>query len=473
MKHEFGIDFGTTNSACTGILDGRKVNKYTDGEDEPFPSVVIIDKVTGEIMCGRDAWNQRQELSESCEIFTSIKSHLGTNKSWNIAGKTWTPEMIASQIFQGLKKQVTSRSGKNVKFDSAIVAVPVGFSSDKRQSLRIAAKMAGIEIKSLVSESTAAAFHSFDKIKSFTQIAVFDWGGGTLDISIIENNSGTLKEIAVGNEFLGGDDIDLKFAKYIHNKLEKSNPRNISFEDMPARSRDLMIAKSEEAKKSFSYMDVVNVRINKYGDYGTVNINVNYQEFYQLIRPEIMKALDCMEKTLGKVRMNLDNMGCVLLVGGSVKLRPFIEEIEANWHCYKVYPEESDWSVSHGAAQLSIKEGEYVLADSIGVMLSSGSFYPIAKEGTALKDLNLTSTFAIVEDTDTANFIFTDSYGNVLEYVHVPTFGFFQEPVDIHLSVDNNMVFRFLARSQKRSEKYEVEWLYTSPKIVYKLPAEV
>lgn len=468
MKHEFGIDFGTTNSACIGILDNRRVIKYTDGEEEPFPSIVIIDKVTGEVISGREARNQREELNESCEIFSSIKTYLGTNNRWNIAGKTWTPEMIASQIFIGLKKQVNLKN--KYSLDEAVVAVPVGFSPEKRKSLREAAALAGIKITSLVSESSAAAFHNYEKIKGITQFAVFDWGGGTLDISVLENEDGSIKEIATGNEYLGGDDVDIKFAKYVHNKIEKNNSKNLSFESMSAKHRDLMTAKCETAKKEFSYMDVVNVRLNKYGEYGPVNIKVNYQEFYRLIKPEITRVLKCMENTLSKIQMNLDNMGAVLLVGGSVNLRPFIEEIESNWSCYKIYAEESDWSVSNGAAQLAIQKGEYILADSIGVTLSNGNFYPIAKAGTAVSKLNLTSTFAIVEDSDTANFIFTDSLQNILGYLHVPTFGFFKEKIDIKLEINENLVLKFVARSQKRSEKYRVEWNYSSPKFIYQLP---
>ena len=165
MKTEFGIDFGTTNSACVGLLDKRRAIKYTDGDDEPFPSIVMIDKVTGEVLTGREARNRREELSETCEIFSSIKSLLGSNHRWNIAGEVWTPEKVASQIFIGLKDQVSSKSGINI--DKAVVAVPVGFPPEKRHSLREAAEIAGIEITSLVSESTAAAFHSYEKVKSF------------------------------------------------------------------------------------------------------------------------------------------------------------------------------------------------------------------------------------------------------------------------------------------------------------------
>ena len=470
MKSEFGIDFGTTNSACISILEGKLVTKYTDSENEPFPSVVLIDKITGEVICGREAWNRRQELSESCEIFTSIKTHLGTNKSWNIAGKMWTPEMIAAQIFIGLKNQVMAINGKHIKMESAVVTVPVGFSPEKRRSLREAAQMAGIEIKSFVSESTAAAFHSYEKLRTFTRFAVFDWGGGTLDISILENEKGTIKELETGNEYLGGDNIDLKFARYVHQKLEKESPKNLTFEDMQARYRDMMIARCENAKREFSYKDFVNIRMNRYGDYGAVNITVNYQEFKRLIQPEIKRAMECLEATLRKIRMNLENLDCVLMVGGSVKLRPFIDEIETSWNCYKIYPEESDWSVCNGAAQLSIREGKYLLADSIGVLLSNGGFYPIAKAGTPIQQLNTTASFAIVEDTDTAHLIFSDSNRNILEYVHVPTFGFLQEQIDVKLTVDQNNVLKFVARSQKRSDKYGVDWYYTSPKLIYELP---
>ena len=210
--------------------------------------------------------------------------------------------------------------------------------------------------------------------------------------------------------------------------------------------------------------------MNRYGDYGAVNITVNYQEFKRLIQPEIKRAMECLEATLRKIRMNLENLDCVLMVGGSVKLRPFIDEIETSWNCYKIYPEESDWSVCNGAAQLSIREGKYLLADSIGVLLSNGGFYPIAKAGTPIQQLNTTASFAIVEDTDTAHLIFSDSNRNILEYVHVPTFGFLQEQIDVKLTVDQNNVLKFVARSQKRSDKYGVDWYYTSPKLIYELP---
>ena len=101
---DFGIDFGTTNSACTGIQDKKYARNYSDEYGNPFPSIVIIDRVTGLVYCGREAWLKKEALRESCEIVTSIKTHLGTDKLFYIAGKKWTTEMVAAEIFLGLKE---------------------------------------------------------------------------------------------------------------------------------------------------------------------------------------------------------------------------------------------------------------------------------------------------------------------------------------------------------------------------------
>ncbi|SFK75690.1 molecular chaperone DnaK [Paenibacillus sp. 1_12] len=469
MKIDFGIDFGTTNSACVGILDGKRAIRYTDGYTAPFPSLVIIDKLTGEVLSGREAWNKRQQLSESCEVFSSIKSWLGENIQWNLGGKVWTPEMIAAEIFKGLVKQVSDKSGDGL-IQSAVVAVPVDFSAEKRQALRYAAKTAGITITSFVSESTAAIFHNFDKVKSYSKVAVFDWGGGTLDISILENNKGSIREVSVGNEMLGGDDIDSKLARWAHNQIERANPRGVSFEDMPASFRDRLIAQCETAKRDLSVMDLVDVRLNKYGDYGPVKVAIDNDTFTALIEPEVLRAMDCMNATLEQAKINFDNLGCILLVGGSINLRPFIERVEQEWNCHKIFPDASEWSVAYGAAELSLTEGSYIMSESVGVILSDGGFYPIIKNGESMRGNEFTASFALVEDSDTANLIFANENGKILGYAHVPSFGFFKEQIDITVSLDQDMVIHFKAKSKNRSDKYHVLWSYPGPKMTYKLP---
>lgn len=477
MSIEFGIDFGTTNSACVGILDKSRVIKYTDGlEESPVPSLVIIDDITGEVFTGREAWNKREELSQSGIVFKSIKSILGTNSKWSIAGKQWTPEMVAAEIFKELKRKVYEKSG-DVPFESAVVAVPVDFTPQKRKSLREAAKIAGIHIKSFVSESTAAVFHSLHQSSQSAgsgnhsgKLAVFDWGGGTLDISLLENSNGKIKEVAVGNEFLGGDDIDRKLAQWVHLEIEKKHNKSTLFDEMPARPRDLLIARCEAAKKNLSFSDIVNIRLNKYGEYGPVNISIDIDTFAELILTEIEKAHLTMLKTLRKARWTFEDLGNVILVGGSTNLLPLLDMIDSEWNCLTTHPEESDWSVAFGAALLSIKEGEYIFGESLGVVLSDGGLYSIIEEGTPVSENKTTASFAIVEESDTANLIFSDGTGNVLGYVRVPVFGFFKEQIDISYELDSDMVLNFFAKSNKRSIDYQAIWQYPGPNLIYQLP---
>ncbi|MGB9804131.1 Hsp70 family protein, partial [Desulfofundulus sp.] len=166
---DFGIDFGTTNSACVGIEDGSREIRFTDGYGNPFPSLVIIDRATGRVYCGREAWRRREELRESCEVITSVKTLLDSGTIWNIAGRTWTPEMVAAQVFLALKDRVRKRTGEDL-LKEALVAIPVGFPAGKRVALREAARLAGIEIKSFISEPTAALFCHYKEVGHYTRI---------------------------------------------------------------------------------------------------------------------------------------------------------------------------------------------------------------------------------------------------------------------------------------------------------------
>jgi molecular chaperone DnaK len=157
-------------------------------------------------------------------------------------------------------------------------------------------------------------------------------------------------------------------------------------------------------------------------------------------------------------------------VGGSTNLQPFADAIEEKWDCPKIYPEHPDWSVAYGAAWLSQTEGTYQMAESVGVILSNGTFYPLVSAGDSLDGLKRTATFAIVEDTDTANVIFTNDNNSFYHYCHVPTFGFFQEEIDIEVTADQDQILHFAAKSRRRSSKTRQVWKYPSPKLAYKLP---
>lgn len=162
LKYYFGIDFGTTNSATVGYLvmdQEPEVFKYGDEEGRPIPSVIAIDKTTGQVFAGREAWDKKMELSESCEYISSIKTILDSEQTKTIAGREWTAVDMASEVFKHLRDNVRDRTG--IDMEEATVAIPIGFSASKRTKLREAAEKAGIHITSFISEPTAAFFCQF------------------------------------------------------------------------------------------------------------------------------------------------------------------------------------------------------------------------------------------------------------------------------------------------------------------------
>lgn len=170
----FGIDFGTTNSAAvsfTGVSEADiKTLMYGDDEGRPLPSVVAINKNTGEIITGREAKDQRNTLLKDYEYFPSIKSIIDEDRTWNIAGKDWTPVDIASEVFTALKRNVEKRG--NV-LDEAVVAVPNAFSSSKKANLRKAAEKAGIDVAMFISEPTAAFCSNYTKFANCKSVLSF------------------------------------------------------------------------------------------------------------------------------------------------------------------------------------------------------------------------------------------------------------------------------------------------------------
>ena len=141
MRYYFGVDFGTTNSAVVAIVydeDWNRVITFGDEYENPFPSLIAIDKTSGEVYCGRKAWEARRKLQETCEIISSVKTYLGEDKTWNINGEIWTPEKVTAQLFMALKENVKEQY--DIDLNETVVSIPVGFSPKKRQALRSAAK---------------------------------------------------------------------------------------------------------------------------------------------------------------------------------------------------------------------------------------------------------------------------------------------------------------------------------------------
>lgn len=475
----FGIDFGTTHSAvvcCAKYGDATEKFFCGDELDLPIRSAVAIDKNTGKIYTGRRAWSKKTELSESCEYIASVKTMLDEkDRKWEIAGEIWTPVKVATELFKALKENVRDRV--ELEMDTATIAIPIGFSPEKRAKLREAAQLAGIKVVSFISEPTAAFFANYNELRAYSNIAVFDWGGGTLDVSILKNEEGKVSELATARLPVAGKDIDEKIARRVHSSIATKKNKQIAFEDMPATARARMLDKSEAAKRSLTDNDRVRITFPSYGEYGLCNEELKYDEFAKLIEPEVKQAIGCLEKAIKQSGLNIDRLDKIVYLGRNDNLRPLISKLRAKYGEDKLYfPTETDpmWNVAQGAAELAANPGAYYANQSIGIILSDNSYFEFLKPGTELNDWNMTCRFALVDTSQEARFVFSgspdiDNSEEKYRVLPIPSYGFVQEQIEVHASVDDNMVFKVEAKSTMKSGDYKRIWEYPKLKFYYKV----
>ena len=474
-KYYFGIDFGTTNSALVGYASDKTKTKYGE-KGLPIPSTVAIDKTTGNIYIGREARDKRIQLREHCRYFHSIKTILDSEEIYKIAGKNWTPTDIASEIFKYLKANV--KKSNELEMTDALVSIPVGFNSIKRERLRQAAAKAGIEIISFVSEPTAAFFANYEQLKSSAQVAIFDWGGGTLDVSIIRHSDGKIFEIATAGMNIAGDYIDEKIAERIHEKINRKKKLNIAFEDMPAVDRDNILSRAESAKIILSDDDEATITLNHYGNYGACREILEYDWFKDIIAPEVKRAIECLDDAIKKSGVGIANIDKIVMVGGSSNLRPLIEKMQEKYGDKLFFPEETMWNVGEGAALLAMSPGVYRSNQSLGILLSTGDYYELLARGDAIKNWQRKCNFGVVDTTEQARFIFAAKEGidgNIIstegfKTLELPNYKFLQEQIEVTASIDSNMIFRVEAKSNMQPKEYRRFWEYDKLKFYYQLP---
>lgn len=478
LKYYFGIDFGTTNSATVGyvVMDQKPERvQYGDDEGRPIPSVVAIDKKSGEVFTGRNAWDRKMELSETCEYISSVKTILDSEQKKEIAGKEWSVVDMATEVFRCLKENVLDRTGIEMK--NATVAIPVGFSSDKRSKLRQAAKNAGINIRSFISEPTAAFFANYNELKSASLAVVFDWGGGTLDVSVLQHTNGRISELSAVGHSIAGDDIDQKIAERLHAKIARKKGKEISFSDMPSSAQDMMRVRAERAKRMLGDDDTATISINNYGDYGACRETLEYDWFADIVAPEVDMAMECLEKAIHQSGVGLSNIDRIVMVGGSSNLRPLLDKMVDKYGDKLYFPDETMWNVGQGAAMLAMFPGNYYSSQSIGIVLSNNAYYELLSPDTPIQGWHKSCNFGIVDSSKEARFIFggspdIDSSPDRYKTLTVPAYRFLQEQITLEAAIDSNMVFTAVAGSNMRPDEFRRLWEYTQLKCYYRLPGK-
>ena len=477
-----GIDFGTTNSAAVSFLnEGSEIGRYEHGDDQgtPFPSIVGINKETGEVITGRDAKNRRIELSENYEFFSSIKSIIDKDEYYNVAGKKWTPVALATEILKGLKTEIKR---KNVEADSVVMAVPVGFSPKKKMKLREAAQNAGIKVETFISEPTAALVSNYAKMRMFKNVVVFDWGGGTLDVAVLHIESGRVEEITTDGMNLAGDNIDKKIAEQMHIKYCRNKGVTKTFDEVNARSRDRLLVKSEAAKIDLSEgAEIASILVPNYDDNGVLRDSIEYELFDELVQPEVNEAINCINRAIDKANLNKAYIDAILCVGGSSRLKPFREKIVKSYGQEKViYPEKVMWNIAEGAAVISMSNaaGGYGMNQDIGLILSNRSFYPLLKKGQPIPCKEKKINFASVTDEKSVRFLVTDAEDPMKRTFEKAIVidregqGFMSEQFEVSCFVDPDLLLRFRVRSTEFMKKYLYMWTYNKLNIYYQIEGD-
>ena len=334
----------------------------------------------------------------------------------------------------------------------------------------MAAEKAGIRIKDFIGEPTAAYLANREKLKSANKVLVFDWGGGTLDVTILSNEDGKITEIATKGLSKAGDFIDDMLARRIHNLMAKSKNRmDVAFEDIPLNKQDAIKVMAEKAKCEFSDNDSSDVFLVNYGELGNITMTLDYDWFKDIIAGLVDEAMDCVNTTLRYAKMGTASIDAVIMVGGSSQLRPIREAMQKRFGDKLIIPQDSSWNVGEGAAKIASMEGEHFAAQDINIILSDGTPYPILQKGEALKGWHNTVTLGIVDTTNEARLVFSGSMdideSNKKYYiVKVPAYRFRREAIWITASIDENLIFKVEAGSRIMPGYYKAEWIYENLK---------
>ena len=325
MAKIIGIDLGTTNS-CVAVLEGGEPVVIPNAEGaRTTPSVVAFKG--SERIVGSAA--KRQAITNPDKTISSIKREMGTSYKKHIDGKDYTPQEISAMILQKLKQDAEAYLGE--KITQAVITVPAYFSDSQRQATKDAGRIAGLDVLRIINEPTAAALaYGMDK-ETNQKILVYDLGGGTFDVSILEIGDGVFEVLATnGNNRLGGDDFDQRLMDYIIRQFKSETGIDLSSDRMAMQR---LKEAAEKAKIELSSMVQTNVNLPFITADGTgpkhLDMTITRAKFEELIHDLVEKTRDCMTTAMKDAGLTNANIDKVILVGGSTRV-PCVQELVKN-----------------------------------------------------------------------------------------------------------------------------------------------
>ena len=325
MSKIIGIDLGTTNS-CVCIYEGGEAKVIANAEGErTTPSVVAFKG--DEIIVGGAA---KRQMVTNPNTIHSIKRKMGTNEKVEVNGKKYTPQEISAMILGNLKETAENYLGEKVT--RAVITVPAYFNDAQRQATKVAGKIAGLNVERIINEPTAAALaYGLDKQDKNEKVLVYDLGGGTFDVSILELGDGVFEVLSTsGNNHLGGDDFDQRIIDYLVDEFKKENKVDLTKDKMAMqRLKDA----AEKAKKDLSGVTTTQISLPflSQGEDGPLHLEVTLTraKFENLTRDLVDSTLEPVRKALKDAKLSAKDIDKVLLVGGSTRI-PRVQEIIKN-----------------------------------------------------------------------------------------------------------------------------------------------
>ena len=432
IKEYFGIDFGTTNIAVEGLeidYDRGTARRVLYGEDNvPFPSMLAIKE--GEdgdflVTAGREVRRQLGTFQDKgYTIVRSIKTDLGSGKRYSIGGGEYTPTQISEALIDWIRTACRNKRVGKANIDAVTVAVPVDFTEKQRKELMKAFQNAGIRVEKIVSEPMAAYIRYRKKVAAYSTVMVFDWGGGTLDISLLDVVKGKACETSSLGWKVAGDMIDEEVAKFVHDQLVADSRYHIdvNFKELSVVDKNKLLIECENAKIDFSdgEDDDVMIDMSSYCGEKSVHYKLKRSDFEEKISPIVAEAVDYIEAALDKANKSLIDLNAIILVGGSSKLpllNHMIDSLLKNGgHRIEVIrPEKPQWSVAEGAAVIDCVDCQYELNQDIGIVMSDDSLYPLIPKGSKIPFVGTPATFG-------------------------PAKGFLGEYFEVKGSIDNSLI---------------------------------
>ena len=326
MGKIIGIDLGTTNS-CVAVMEGGEPVVIANAEgNRTTPSVVAFSK-TGERMVGQVA--KRQAITNPDRTISSIKRHMGTDYKVNVDGKAYTPQEISAMILTKLKKDAEAYLGQPIT--EAVITVPAYFNDSQRQATKDAGKIAGLEVKRIINEPTAAALAYGAEKEASQKIMVYDLGGGTFDVSILDIGDGVVEVLSTnGNTHLGGDDFDEAIMKYLVAEFKKENGIDLT-SDKVAMQR--LKEAAEKAKIELSGMTSTNINLPYITADATgpkhLDVTMTRAKFNELTHDLVEATMIPVRNALNDAGLQAGEISKVLLVGGSSRI-PAVQEAVKN-----------------------------------------------------------------------------------------------------------------------------------------------